>query len=135
MATTGSAGTDSSPPASLLGLLTVVDDQKDPMKNVAAFVGNPFDFRRLSHTCKDMNKYFTLENDDIWRLSLAYKDPSDDDKEWGDYLNDDRLPRAWEKAMVKAVRGKRHDYLAIIIDFVIPGLLKLDMIKFIKKRD
>jgi hypothetical protein len=34
---------------------------------------------------------------------------------------------------VKVVRGKIHDYLAMILDFSIPGAMKLDMIYYIKQ--
>jgi hypothetical protein len=33
---------------------------------------------------------------------------------------------------VKAVQGHHHDYLAMILDFLIPGLLQVDMTPFIK---
>ena len=33
---------------------------------------------------------------------------------------------------VKATRGKRHDYLAMILDFSSAGVLKLDMVDYIK---
>ena len=33
---------------------------------------------------------------------------------------------------VKAVRGKRHDYLAMILDFSIPGVLQVDMTPYVK---
>jgi hypothetical protein len=33
---------------------------------------------------------------------------------------------------VKAVRGKRHDYLAMILDFSIPGILQVDMTPYVE---
>ena len=33
---------------------------------------------------------------------------------------------------VKAVRGTRHDYLAMILDFSTPGMLKVDMTRYVK---
>jgi hypothetical protein len=33
---------------------------------------------------------------------------------------------------VKAVHGKRHDYLALILDFSSPGMLKVDMTPYVK---
>jgi hypothetical protein len=35
-------------------------------------------------------------------------------------------------ATVKAVRGKKHDYLAMNLDYSIPGKLKVDMVNYIK---
>ena len=34
---------------------------------------------------------------------------------------------------VKATRGDRHDYLAMILDFSTPGVLKVDMVDYVKK--
>jgi hypothetical protein len=33
---------------------------------------------------------------------------------------------------VKAVRGKRHDYLAMNLDYQIPGVVKIDMVSYVK---
>jgi hypothetical protein len=33
---------------------------------------------------------------------------------------------------VKAVRGKRHDYLAMILDYSSPGRVMVDMINYVK---
>ena len=37
-----------------------------------------------------------------------------------------------EIGQVKAVQGKRHDYLAMTLDFSIPGVLQVDMILYVK---
>ena len=37
-----------------------------------------------------------------------------------------------EIGQVKAVRGNRHDYLAMILDFSIPGILQIDMTPYVK---
>jgi hypothetical protein len=34
---------------------------------------------------------------------------------------------------IKAVRGKRHDYLAMTLDFTIPGVLQVDMTQYVKQ--
>jgi hypothetical protein len=36
-------------------------------------------------------------------------------------------------ARVKAVRGKKHNYLAMNLDYSIPGKLKVDMVNYVKK--
>ena len=33
---------------------------------------------------------------------------------------------------VKAVRGHRHDYLAMVLDYSRPGVLQVDMTKYVK---
>jgi hypothetical protein len=34
---------------------------------------------------------------------------------------------------IKAVCGKKHDYLAMTLDFITPGVLKIDMTTYVKK--
>jgi hypothetical protein len=34
---------------------------------------------------------------------------------------------------IKAVCGKKHNYLAMTLDFTTPGVLKIDMILYVKK--
>ena len=35
---------------------------------------------------------------------------------------------------VKVVRGHRHDYLAMVLDYTNPGVLKIDMTKYVKAK-
>jgi hypothetical protein len=56
----------------------------------------------------------------------------------GSQVNDEFLKwlktkyAADEIGEVKVVRGHRHDYLALVLDYSIPGVLKVDMTKFVK---
>ena len=34
---------------------------------------------------------------------------------------------------VKAVHGHRHDYLAMVLDYSLPGVLRVDMTSYVKK--
>jgi hypothetical protein len=62
-------------------------------------------------------------------LKSSHVDPKVNNKflEWlkGKYASD-------EIGVVKAVRGLRHDYLAMVLDFSSPGVLTLDMTKYVK---
>ncbi|KAL3908413.1 MAG: hypothetical protein SGILL_008491 [Bacillariaceae sp.] len=131
----GDDDSGTTPAASLLSLLVVLEEKQDAFQIIAAYLGNPFDFRRLGQTCKALKEYFSTDKDDVWKLSATYsqdgqkalkeefrldkeglwklrlpfRDPSGEQRKklkWGDYLEDDRLPTMWEKAMVKAVQGK-----------------------------
>ena len=37
-----------------------------------------------------------------------------------------------EICQVKVTRGKRHEYLSMVMDYSIPGVLKVDMTKYVK---
>jgi hypothetical protein len=34
---------------------------------------------------------------------------------------------------IKAVRGKKHDYFAMTLNFMIPGVLQVDMTQYVKR--
>jgi hypothetical protein len=65
-------------------------------KNILEFVGDPFDFRRLSQTCRPLSTYLSPDNEDAWKLSSHYQE----------FKDDDRVTRAFDKAMNARVLEK-----------------------------
>ena len=90
------------------------------------FTVNPYDPCVANRIINGKQHTVTWHVDD---LKSSHVDPkvNDDFHKWleGKY-GDPKL------AMVKAVRGKRHDYLAMNLDYSIPGKLKVDMITYVK---
>ena len=63
-------------------------------------------------------------------LKSSHVDPKANDKflQWLEMKYGDA-----EIGKVKAVRGKRHDYLAMILDYSFPGVVKVDMTNYVKQ--
>jgi hypothetical protein len=90
------------------------------------FVVNPYDPCVANRTVKGKQHTVTWHVDD---LKSSHVDPKVNDEflEWlkKKYASD-------KIGEVKAVRGHRHDYLAMVLDYSNPGVLKLDMTKYVK---
>ncbi|KAI2506113.1 Reverse transcriptase (RNA-dependent DNA polymerase) [Fragilaria crotonensis] len=90
------------------------------------FVVNPYDPCVANRTVNGKQHTVTWHVDD---LKSSHVDPKVNDEflEWlkKKYASD-------KIGEVKAVRGHRHDYLAMVLDYSSPGVLKLDMTKYVK---
>jgi hypothetical protein len=90
------------------------------------FKVNPYDPCVANRIVKGKQHTVTWHVDD---LKSSHVDPkvNDDFLLWlkDKYANDDI-------GEVKAVRGKKHDYLAMILDYSIPGVLRVDMTAYVK---
>jgi Reverse transcriptase (RNA-dependent DNA polymerase) len=91
------------------------------------FVINPYDPCVANRTIKGKQQTVTWHVDD---LKSSHVDPRVNDKflVWlkTTYAND-------EIGKIKAVRGKKHDYLAMTLDFSSPGVLKVDMTSYVNR--
>ena len=90
------------------------------------FVVNPYDPCVANRIVNGKQHTVTWHVDD---LKSSHVDPKVNDEflEWlkNKYASD-------EIGEIKAVRGHRHDYLAMVLDYSSPGVLKLDMTKYVK---
>ena len=88
------------------------------------FVVNPYDPCVANRIVKGKQHTVTWHVDD---LKSSHVDSTVND-EFHNWLN----TMYGKYGAVKAVRGKRHDYLAIILDYSEPGVLKVDMVDYVK---
>ena len=90
------------------------------------FVLNPYDPCVANRVVQGQQHTVTWHVDD---LKSSHKDPKINDlfHKWleSKYGNP-------EIGQVKATRGKRHDYLAMVLDYSIPGKLQVDMTNYVK---
>jgi hypothetical protein len=90
------------------------------------FKVNPYDPCVANRMVNGKQHTLSWHVDDV---KSSHVDPAVNDKflEWLQmmYASDDI-------GEVKAVRGKRHDYLAMVLDFTIPGVLQIDMTDYVK---
>jgi hypothetical protein len=88
---------------------------------------NPYDPCVANRTINGKQHTITWHVDD---LKSSHVDPKVNDQFY------DWLTQTYAKdqsvGQVKAVRGKRHDYLAMVLDFTEPKVLKVDMSDYIK---
>jgi hypothetical protein len=92
------------------------------------FEVNPYDICVANRTID--GKQHTVTWHDVDDLKSSHMDPKVNDKfqTWCEKVyGSDALGH------VKVIRGKIHDYLAMILDYSIPGAMKLDMIYYIKQ--
>lgn len=62
-------------------------------------------------------------------LKSSHKDPTVNDE----FLHWLKMKYASDEiGEVKAVQGKKHDYFGMVLDFLIPGVLKADMRDYVK---
>ena len=90
------------------------------------FKVNPYDPCVANRMVNGSQHTITWHVDD---LKSSHKDPKVNDEflQWlkKQYADD-------EIGEIKAVRGTRHDYLAMVLDYSIPGVLKVDMTEYVK---
>ena len=90
------------------------------------FVVNPYDPCVANRNVNGKQQTVTWHVDD---LKSSHVDPKVNDEflKWlkKKYASDDI-------GEIKAVRGHRHDYLAMVLDFSIPGVLQVDMVSYVK---
>ncbi|KAI2512474.1 Reverse transcriptase (RNA-dependent DNA polymerase) [Fragilaria crotonensis] len=90
------------------------------------FVVNPYDPCVANRTVNGKQHTVTWHVDD---LKSSHVDPKVNDE----FLNWLKKKYASDEiGEVKAVRGHQHDYLAMVLDYSSPGVLKLDMTKYVK---
>ena len=87
---------------------------------------NPYDPCVANRIVNGKQHTITWHVDDL-KSSHVDKSVNDEFKEWLDmkYASDGI-------GEVKAVRGKRHDYLGMILDYSVPGVLQVDMRPYVK---
>ena len=91
------------------------------------FIINPYDACVANKIVDDKQHTITWHVDD---LKSSHVDPKVND----DFLKWLKLTYASDNiGELKATRGKRHDYLAMTLDFTTPGILKLDMTEYVAK--
>ena len=90
------------------------------------FVINPYDPCVANRIVNGKQHTVTWHVDD---LKSSHIDPKVND-EFLKWLN--RKYASDSIGEVKAVRGRKHDYLAMVLDFNIPGVLKVDMTSYVK---
>jgi hypothetical protein len=91
------------------------------------FEVNPYDICVANRTVKGEQQTVTWHVDDV-KSSHVDSKVNDDFHIWCEKMyGSDKVGH------VKVVRGKVHDYLAMILDFSIPGAMKLDMRYYIKQ--
>lgn len=90
------------------------------------FVVNPYDPCVANRTVDGKQHTVTWHVDDL-KSSHVNPKVNDEFLEWlkSKYASD-------EIGEIKAVRGHRHDYLAMVLDYTSPGVLKLDMTQYVK---
>ena len=90
------------------------------------FIVNPYDPCVANRIVEGKQHTVTWHVDD---LKSSHVDPKVNDRfhNWLEQNYGDP-----EIGKVKAVRGKRHDYLAMVLDYSLPGVLKVDMTKYVK---
>jgi hypothetical protein len=87
---------------------------------------NPYDPCVANKIVKGKQQTVTWHVDD---LKSSHVDPAVNDS----FLNWLEMKYGDEEiGKVKAVRGKRHDYLAMILDYSTPGAVKVDMVDYVK---
>jgi hypothetical protein len=91
------------------------------------FKVNPYDPCVANRIVKTKQHTVTWHVDD---LKSSHVDPGVNDEflQWlkGKYASD-------HIGEIKAVRGNKHDYLAMTLDFSIPGVVRVDMTSYVKK--
>ena len=90
------------------------------------FVVNPYDACVANRMVDGKQQTVTWHVDDV---KASHVDAKVNDKfvEWLDEKYGDPII-----GKVKAVSGKRHDYLAMVLDYSVPGKLKVDMTRYVK---
>ena len=90
------------------------------------FTVNPYDPCVANRIVNGKQHTVTWHVDDL-KSSHVNPKVNDDFHKWLEQkYGDEKLGK------VKSVRGKRHDYLAMNLDFTTPGKLKLDMVNYVK---
>jgi hypothetical protein len=90
------------------------------------FKVNPYDPCVANRTVKEKQQTVTWHVDD---LKSSHVDPTVND-EFHTWLQKKYASDMIGK--VKAVRGKRHDYLGMTLDYNIPGAVQIDMVDYVK---
>lgn len=90
------------------------------------FVINPYDPCVANRLVDGKQQTLNWHVDD---LKSSHVDPRVNDQfhKWLEHMNSD--PKIGQ---VKAVRGKRHDYLGMVLDYEEPGKVKVDMTTYVK---
>lgn len=90
------------------------------------FVVNPYDICVANRMVDGKQQTITWHVDDL-KSSHVNSKVNDEFIEWLEKMyGDDELGH------VKAVRGPKHDYLAMVLDFSTPGEVKVDMTNYVK---
>ena len=90
------------------------------------FVVNPYDPCVANKTVQGKQHTLVWHVDDL-KSSHQDSKVNDDFYKWLEHMYGDS-----EMGKVKAVRGKIHDYLAMVLDYSIPGKVKIDMRDYVK---
>ena len=90
------------------------------------FLFNPYDPCVANKYVRGKQLTVLFHVDDV-KVSCVHKDTVDNFIQWVDYMYGD------PDKPIRVSRGKRHDYLAMILDYTEPGKVKIDMRYYMKK--